>query len=163
MLASQKEVVWWQSPGRRTPAGTGSTGGGVSVIFKRPSWQDIQVTSLNPGSIDGRVVPDITALAGPPFYDLVFQGAPEANGGTSASTPLWAALLTRISAAGKPSQGPTFMAPLLYQAGAEGRSRGEEVCVDIIKGNNISNPQPGVGYAATQGYDAVSGWGAPNG
>ena len=30
------------------------------------------------------------------------------------------------------------------------------------QGNNAS-PQPGVGYHAGIGYDAVSGWGVPNG
>jgi kumamolisin len=160
MLEGEEEIVWWQSPGRRTGQGGGSTGGGVSVIFKRPAWQDVTVASLNPGGIDGRVIPDITALSGPPYYDLVFQGEPSPNGGTSASAPLWAALLARISAEGKP---PAFIAPLLYQNGPGGKSLGANTCADITKGDNASNPQPGIGYKAGPGFDAVSGWGAPSG
>jgi kumamolisin len=34
---------------------------------------------------------------------------------------------------------------------------------DIILGNNITQPNPGIGYKAGPGYDAVSGWGTPNG
>ncbi len=160
MIDGGDEVVWWQSPGRRTGQGGGSTGGGVSTIFKRPSWQDVNVSSLNPGGIDGRVLPDITALAGPPYYDLIFEGQVAPNGGTSASAPLWAALLARIAAAGKKA---AFLAPLLYQKGASGKPRGADACVDIVKGENASHPQPGIGYKAEPGFDAVSGWGAPNG
>ena len=99
MLSGDTDVVWWESPGYRTGSGGGSTGGGVSVVFPRPSWQDVQITSINPGSIDGRVVPDIAALAGPPFYDLIFMGQDQPNGGTSASTPMWAALIALMAAA----------------------------------------------------------------
>ena len=59
------EVTWWEAPGQRAGGG-GATGGGVSTLFPRPSWQKVKVKSLNPGSIDGRVVPDIAALSGPP-------------------------------------------------------------------------------------------------
>src|SRR5262249_6413012 len=82
------EVVWWESPGRRTRNGGGSTGGGVSSIFDRPDWQTVNVSSLNSEGIDGRVMPDVAALAGPPLCDLVFAGSPQHNGGTSASAPL---------------------------------------------------------------------------
>jgi kumamolisin len=170
MLDGAQEVVWWQAPGQRflpgggEPSGGGATGGGVSVIFARPSWQDdVDVKSKNAGAIEGRVMPDVVALAGLPYYQLVFQGKSAPNGGTSAATPLWAALLTRIAATGKPTQQPTFLAPLLYENGPAGRPRGEEGCVDITTGNNASNPKPGVGYEATKGYDAVSGWGVPDG
>ena len=98
MLYGDTDVVWWQSPGERTGSAGGSTGGGVSVVFPRPSWQDVQITSINPGSIDGRVVPDVAALAGPPFYDLIFMGQDQPNGGTSAATPLWAALIALMAA-----------------------------------------------------------------
>jgi kumamolisin len=163
MIEGEEEVVWWEEPGTRKGHG-GATGGGVSVIFPRPSWQTVQVKSLNPGSIDGRVVPDIAALAGPPFYDLVILGQRGGNGGTSAATPLWASLITRIAAAGKPTQKPVFMAPLLYaNAPQQTQPVGELGCTDILKDDNRSEPEPGWGYKATAGFDAVSGWGVPNG
>ncbi len=158
------EVVWRVPPGRRTPQGGGATGGGVSVIFPRPAWQTVKVESLNNDKgFDGRIIPDIAALAGPPGYDVVLAGKREPNGGTSAATPLWASLIARMLANGKPTNGPAFLAPLLYENGTTGKPRGEEGCTDITKGNNTSEPQPNRGYEAGPGYDAVSGWGVPNG
>ena len=159
MLKGATDVVWWQSPGERTSTGGGSTGGGVSVEFTRPSWQDVHVASLNPDSIDGRVVPDIAALAGPPLYDFIFTGKDSANGGTSAATPLWAALLARLASDGWK---PGFFTPLLYMPGSSGHPLGASACVDVISGDNTS-PSPGKGYQASPGFDAVSGWGVPNG
>lgn len=161
--ANNKEETWWESPGRRTNNGGGSTGGGVSVFFPRPQWQNVKVKSLNQKSIDGRVMPDISALSGPPFYDLIFLGRDAPNGGTSASAPLWAALIARINANLPPTKQLPFLAPLLYQKGPDGKPRGQSGCRDIAIGNNASHPQPGVGYKAKKGFDAVTGWGVPNG
>jgi kumamolisin len=157
------EVVWWEPPGRRTNSGGGATGGGVSMVFPRPPWQDVQVTSLNRGSIDGRVVPDVAALAGPPLYQLVFVGKAQPNGGTSASAPLWAALVARINASLPQAKKQRFLTPLLYQKGSNGHPVAKSVFRDITSGNNVSKPEPGVGYSAGPGYDAASGWGVPDG
>ncbi|HUB04785.1 MAG TPA: S53 family peptidase [Solirubrobacteraceae bacterium] len=187
MLDGEQEVVWWNAPGDRSQPRGGSTGGGVSVRFARPQWQDVHVPSVNAGAIDGRVVPDVAALAGLPGYALVFNGQPTMNGGTSAAAPLWSALVARIAGAadpahpagpagpagpadpahparpaGAPPRKPAFLAPLLYEQGHDGRARGAAACVDVTQGNNVS-PQPGVGYHAGPGYDAVSGWGVPDG
>lgn len=159
MFEGENEVVWWEAPGQRTPNGGGSTGGGVSVEFARPSWQNVKIASLNPGSIDGRVVPDIAALAGSPLYDLIFIGQDSPNGGTSAAAPVWAALLARLASAGWK---PAFLTPLLYGSGPSGGPLGASACVDVIAGNNTA-PDPGKGYKAGPGFDAVSGWGVPNG
>jgi kumamolisin len=51
---------------------------------------------------------------------------------------------------------------LLYQSATNRRARGATTFTDITKGNNTS-PQPGFGYDAQVGFDAVSGWGVPNG
>src|SRR5260370_40218615 len=69
------EQVWREGHGKRTSTGGGASGGGVSTKFRRPNWQKVEIKSLNKGSIDGRVVPDVAALAGPPWYDLVWRGA----------------------------------------------------------------------------------------
>jgi kumamolisin len=161
MIVDSEEVVWWESPGQRTPKGGGSTGGGVSVNFPRPAWQQaIDIASINPGSISGRVVPDVAALAGPPLYDLIFLGKDSPNGGTSAATPTWAALVARMAGAGQWQ--PSFLSPLLYEGSPGGGTVGSTGCVDITSGNNKS-PRPGGGYDAGAGFDAVSGWGVPNG
>jgi kumamolisin len=161
MLATQSdgtvgEVVWWEAPGER-PAG-GSTGGGVSTLNARPPWQTVKVESLNPKSFDGRVVPDVSALAGPPLYDLLLDGKSVPDGGTSASTPLWAALITRIAGSLPPAKQQRFLAPLLYQNVVS-----QPGFRDIVVGQNASHPSPGKGYTASEGYDAVSGWGVPDG
>jgi kumamolisin len=102
-------------------------------------------------------VPDVAALAGKPLYDLIFMGRDSPNGGTSAATPTWAALIARL-ASGRWQA--SFLPPLLYQPAGE--PLGAVGCVDITSGNN-SSPSPGRGYAASPGFDAVSGWGVPNG
>jgi kumamolisin len=121
------------------------------------------IPSLNAGSIDGRINPDVAALAGAPLYDLTLVGQDSPNGGTSASAPLWAALIARINAALPANKRQRFLTPLLYQAGADGQPRGKSGCRDITIGQNTSHPEPGVGYQAKAGFDAVTGWGVPNG
>ncbi|BCG01649.1 kumamolisin (plasmid) [Paraburkholderia sp. PGU19] len=163
MLTSQAggsvdEVVWWVAPGDRSRRGAGATGGGVSTLNQRPAWQTVQVQSKNPHSIDGRVVPDVAALAGAPLYDLLLDGNSFPDGGTSASTPLWAALIARINAALPADKKQRFLTPLLYKANV-----GKDGFTDIESGQNASHPSPGIGYSAIKGFDAVSGWGVPNG
>jgi kumamolisin len=162
MLNNGVDVVWWESPGERTSSGGGATGGGVSVEFPRPSWQDVSITSLNAGSIDGRVIPDIAALAGPPLYDLIFMGQDSPNGGTSAATPTWASLVALLAGAADHPWKPQFLSPLLYANGPGGKPVGELGCTDVTSGNNTSSTL-GKGYSAGPGFDAVSGWGVPDG
>jgi kumamolisin len=149
------EKVWWQKPGWR---GGGATGGGVSTRNPRAPWQSVQIRSRNPGARDGRVVPDVSALAGPPYYRLVFNGALGKNGGTSAATPLWASLIARIDAALPTSKRQRFLPPFLHKP-----SVGAAGFHDIKRGKNASHPDPGFGYHARKGFDAVSGWGVPHG
>lgn len=157
------EVVWWAAPGDQSQGGAGgSTGGGVSTIFSRPAWQTVDIESLNAGGKNGRVVPDVAALAGQPYYELILQGQDNQSGGTSAAAPLWAALLARISAGLPDPSQRRFLTPLLYRAAPDGQPAGATVCTDVTSGDNRS---PGVpkGYVAGVGYDAVSGWGTPLG
>jgi kumamolisin len=162
MITGATDVVWWESPGERTQNGGGATGGGVSSVFPRPSWQDVSIASINPGSIEGRVVPDIAALAGPPLYDLIFMGQDQPNGGTSAATPTWASLIALLAGAPSSPWKPSFLAPLLYHSGDGGRTIGQMGCIDVTSGDNTSSTL-GKGYSAGVGFDAVSGWGTPDG
>jgi kumamolisin len=166
MITGGQEVGWWVSPGRRNGKGSGASGGGVSVKFTRPAWQNVEIKSVNPAPIDGRVVPDVSALAGNPGYDLILDGQSSPNGGTSASAPVWASLLARMNAALPAAKQQRFVSPLLYAAAAAGRGGGTvgaASCTDIITGKNVSLPSPGIGYTAGPGYDAVTGWGVPKG
>ncbi|ANP54202.1 kumamolisin [Streptomyces griseochromogenes] len=159
-----QEVAWWQAPGRRTRKGGGSSGGGVSTRFVRPDYQQhINVDSLNPGSVKGRVVPDVAALAGPPFYDLILLGRPSPNGGTSASAPLWAALIARVDALLPAEKRQRFLTPRLYERGTNGTMLGQTVCRDIAVGHDNGSHPPAVGYPVKPGYDAVTGHGVPDG
>lgn len=167
------ERVWKDGDGLRADGG-GSTGGGVSVLFQRPSFQEgITIQSVNPGAIVGRVVPDVAAHAESDGqrtgYFFVIDGPAgpvgTLNGGTSAAAPLWAALIVRINAALQKALGPDkragYLTPVLYQAGANGQPIGSTVCKDITVGDNISAAIGG--YSATPGFDACSGWGSPIG
>ena len=156
---SVTETAWKDGDGLRKDNG-GSTGGGVSTYFARPSWQNVNIDSVNPGSIEGRVVPDVAANASAiTGYWTVVDGQGGASGGTSAAAPLWASLIARLNASlGKPVG---YLSPLLYQAGSSGQPLGQSVCRDITSGNNDTASIGG--YSAGPGYDAVSGWGVPIG
>jgi len=156
-----QEVTWWDDPGYRE----GATGGGVSTVFPRPLWQNVQVASINPTMFDGRVVPDVSALAGEPYYVLFFLGLPWPNGKTSASAPVWAALIARINARLPLRKRQRFLTPLLYRELPSGMTVGEASFRDITKGCNACY-YPGAGYQgyeAGPGFDAATGWGVPNG
>jgi kumamolisin len=158
------DIGWKEGDGLRNDGG-GSTGGGVSAVFPRPTWQSsIKIQSVNPGAIVGRCVPDLAANADwdASPYLLVVDGQAQANGGTSAATPLCAGLITRINvqrvAGGKTRIG--YLAPVLYQALGAG-TIGSAGCTDIVTGDNTTDKNGG--YSAGPGYDCDSGWGTPNG
>jgi kumamolisin len=167
---------WWDTPGARTQNhGGGSSGGGRSTVFPAPSWQNVDVVSVRTGKAAGRCIPDICALSGLPLYNLIFDGKVFPNGGTSASAPLWASLLSRIAGNLPSGKRVGFLTPLLYQSGPNGQPLGASVATDITVGRNddlafeddtTSPPQkfkPVTGYRADVGYDAVTGWGVPKG
>ncbi len=165
--AAGPDVAWKQGDGLTADQG-GSTGGGVSAVFSRPSWQGgLHIASVNPGAIVGRCTPDIAAnadwAASP--YLLVVDGQAQPSGGTSAACPLIAALITLINAqrvrGGKPRIG--YLTPLLYQDpdGGGGAPLGARVCTDVTSGGNATAAAGG--YSAGPGYDAVCGWGTPDG
>ena len=159
------DVVWMEGDGLRADQG-GSTGGGVSDVFQRPDWQSaIAITSVNPGAINGRCIPDVSANAdwNASPYLLVVDGHVEPNGGTSAASPLWAALIALINSQLAGGKRVGYLTPMLYQtAGAGGApTLGAAGCTDVTSGNN--NTASAGGYRAGTGYDAVSGWGTPQG
>jgi kumamolisin len=143
----------------------GSTGGGVSTVFPRPAWQSgITIQPINAGAIVGRCIPDLAANAdwNASPYLLYVDGKPQPNGGTSAATPLVAGLLTLINAARAPAPRVGYLTPVLYQTvpSASG-TVGTAGCTDVQSGDN--NTATVGGFSAGPGYDAVSGWGTPNG
>jgi kumamolisin len=162
-----EEVVWFDGDGLRRDGG-GSTGGGVSEFNTRPEWQTIDIPSVNPHSKKRRIVPDVAANAAGSTGYLIFApdqnnpatSIPQISGGTSASTPLWAALIARLQQAGKQVG---FLPPKLYQANPKtgGKPLGAVAFRDITEGKNASGTARG--YPASPGFDATTGWGSPIG
>ena len=176
-LKGAQEITWWDTPGTRFEPGSedqtggGSTGGGVSDRFPRPAWQTVKVASLNP-TANGRIVPDVAALAGNPGSACLMRfldqhgnlaRAWQPGEGTSASTPIWAALIARINAKLPAAKQQRFIAPLLYQTLPTGGPLGGTACTAIQSGQNASRPDPGIGYQANGEFSAVTGWGVPDG
>ena len=145
-----------------------SGGGGFSNIFSRPSYQDAAVNAYlvranlpdqQHWNASGRAYPDVSALAGSSLdgqgYCVSVDGK-SFNGftGTSASTPVWAAVIARLNglrlAAGKPPLG--FLNPALYNI--------SDSFNDIVAGRNDANT--GIGFNATTGFDAATGLGTIN-
>lgn len=165
----QPDIAWKEGDGLRSDSG-GSTGGGVSTVpfsdaEETPDWQKkVMIKSVNPGAIDGRCIPDLAAnadwTASP--YLLVVDGKSEPNGGTSAAAPLVAGLLTLINAKRPANKRVGYVTPLLYQTiGAGNKTVGAAGCTDVTDGNNITAHIGG--YSTGPGYDAVAGWGTPDG
>ncbi len=168
-----EEVAWREDSkkdpddphGQRLPGS--ASGGGVCRKFNRPVWQETGHIDPNHYSRGKkRVVPDVSALAGWPYYQLVFLQQSWPQGKTSASAPVWAALIARIKAKLPPDKKLPFLTPMLYKKMKNGKQVGNAAFVDIKKGNNaVSGPgkyycEP---YKACWGFDAVTGWGVPHG
>ncbi|MFC7395294.1 S53 family peptidase [Scopulibacillus cellulosilyticus] len=149
--AISQEVVW-------NEGNNGATGGGVSDVFELPKWQDNAhvPTSINPGGKKGRGVPDVAGDADPATgYKILADGKQFVVGGTSAVAPLWAGLIANINQKlGKPVG---FINPALYQLSSE-----DGAFHDITSGNNDSTDEHG-SYKASQGWDACTGLGSPDG
>ncbi|KAI9664857.1 MAG: hypothetical protein M1821_006305 [Bathelium mastoideum] len=144
-----------------------STGGGFSNIYSPPPWQQSAIDTppypyysgneslgANGGLYNrsGRGYPDVSANGD--NIAVYVGGKAGLEGGTSASTPIFASVVTRINeqrlAAGKGPVG--FISPALYAH--------PEVLNDIVNGSN-----PGCntnGFQAVQGWDPLTGLGTPN-
>jgi kumamolisin len=146
--AISSETVW-----NDLLQGNGAGGGGISVVFAKPAWQDgVNVpASVTPPHPIGRGVPDVAAVADPDTALVVMHVDGQhldAIGGTSAAAPLWAGLIARINQAlGTPCG---FLNTLLYTKFSTGVLR------DIVTGNNGA-------YSAGPGWDACTGLGSPDG
>jgi kumamolisin len=138
------------------------TGGGVSTVFDRPVGQlQIPIQTVNPGDKNGRIVPDVAALAGSPQYQIYVQGGWNLSGGTSAAAPIWASLIHRIIQNLTPGMYLPFVTPLLYQKGNSGMPIGQQCCNAMLGGSNQSGNASG--YASDTPFSACTGWGSPKG
>jgi uncharacterized protein (TIGR03437 family) len=148
-------------------------GGGASVIYQKPLWQ--RGTGVpNDGARD---LPDVSFAASPQHdgYYIVYKGLYYIFGGTSASTPLFAGMVTLLNqsveaansapaSAASAAAGLGNINPNLYRL-AQSASN---VFHDTTVGDNIVPCAQGspdcvngtLGYAAGTGYDPASGLGS---
>jgi subtilase family serine protease len=122
-------------------------GGGYSHVFAEPSYQyGVQRSGV-------RTVPDVSYDADPGSGVSIYDsqaGGWQVIGGTSAAAPQWAGLIAEVNqgralAGLRPLDGATQTLPGIYAFSSAFR--------DIASGSN--------GYAATRGYDLVTGLGTP--
>ena len=153
-------------------------GAGFSRRFEMPPYQSDAAASYLEGHPEAlppsgsyeagnRAYPDVVALAwGVP---MVLNGSKITTGGTSASAPAFAGVVSLLNGrrlrAGLPTLG--FLHPRLYSAAAAAASSGATTAAmfkDIMVGNSSvggAGYQCGNGFEATTGWDAITGWGSP--
>jgi subtilase family serine protease len=163
-----------------------STGGGVSTLYERPSYQDNLPESFNTllgaevRADNGRLTPDVSFNAAINGGILNFDGfvslfgGPNGFyvvGGTSASSPAWAGIIALVN---QKNGGPVgFINPAIYEL-AQSKLYAHAFH-DITGGNNSDTAGlpcnvlacgivgPAVdGFNAGKGYDLTTGWGTPN-
>lgn len=147
-----------------------TSGGGFSGLFPMPDYQKEVVTAymnnqahIPPSSYfnkSGRAYPDVSVMGS--NYLIYLNGKPIPVSGTSASTPVFAAMISLLNDlrlnAGQPPLG--FLNPWLYQLYAEQPNSFN----DIVIGNNSCASQSlccEYGFLASPGWDAVTGLGTP--
>ncbi|MBV9794925.1 MAG: S53 family peptidase [Actinobacteria bacterium] len=138
-------------------AGTEASGGGYSSLFRRPSYQE-SIPRI--GRMRG--VPDVAADAdSSTAMALTFTGgALSPAQGTSAATPLWAAVTALADQ--QAGQHLGLINPAVY---AIARSPAyHRAFRDVAAGGNSVIWPTGVyvGYTAGPGWDPVTGWGSPD-
>ncbi len=145
------EVVWGEHPPQTTCKNSWGGGGGVSTIFKIPSYQ-VGAGVRNRYSTGGRQLPDISGIA----YDLpiYFNGQWIPVNGTSAATPIWSSAMVLLNEALIQNEQAYLSGSDVFYALANGDIRLQPY-FDVIKGNNQY-------YSATPAWDDASGWGSPN-
>ncbi len=145
------ESVW--SPG----------GGGVSINYPVPLWQQGVDMTGNGGSTARRNLPDVACLADEVIWLVANNGDQGLVGGTSASAPLWAGFAALVNQQAEANAQPSigFINPAIYAIGKS--SRYTAAFHDITSGN-ITNTCCGTNkFFAVPGYDLCTGWGTPNG
>ena len=160
------ESVWNNS--------TGASGGGISMYFSPPSWQTGTGQSK-------RTVPDVAASADPFLGAIIYQNGAELTvGGTSWSSPTWAAICALMNQArenvglqsfggGTAQSANPSLGSYLYGALNAGQTTYSANFNDTQSGNNATsnsgtttiNGVPVPNYTAAQGYDLCTGIGSP--
>lgn len=146
------------------------SGGGFSKQFDQTNaaWQaaatakylkTVDPSTLPPADsfpAGGRGTPDVSALG--EGFQVYVGGHPTSVGGTSASSPTFAGLVSLMNearlTAGKPAMG--FLNPFLY--------KNEDAFFDVVKGSNKvgrGGEKLPYGYNCSAGWDPATGLGTP--
>lgn len=134
------------------------SGGGFSSFYKTPDYQQALPSSVQQQLQGRRGVPDVAGDADP-YTGLAFyrKGNWNMTGGTSASAPLWAAIMAIANQAAGHSLG--FINPTLYKLAQSDQY--DQLFNDITVGNNTNHAFNVQGYPAVKGWDPVTGLGTP--
>ena len=139
--------------------GWSGSNGGFSRFFAEPSYQTGLPASDQSLLNHRRGVPDIASSADPGFGLAIYTaGSWNVVGGTSAASPLWAGIAAIADDMAGHALG--FLNTKLYKV--EASSVGAKAFNDITSGDNTNTDNNVQGYAATTGWDAVTGLGTPN-
>lgn len=145
-----KERAWG------SPLDESGTGGGPSQFYPIPDYQKNVTQAAGHGQ---RQVPDVAADGDPATgFHIVFNGHDGQVGGTSASTPLWAATIALINQDLKKKglRQVGFANPALYWMGANQSGFAARPFHDVTTGNNLM-------FDAGTGWDFATGWGSMDG
>jgi kumamolisin len=138
-------------------ADTEASGGGYSSLFGRPSYQNgLPHTSRMRGVPDVAADADASTAMAMTFTGGILYPAQ----GTSAATPLWAAVIALADQAADHHLG--FVNPAIYAiAHSPAYHRAFH---DVTTGDNsvFWPTRAFTGYTAGPGWDPVTGWGSPN-
>jgi kumamolisin len=148
-----QQGIYYQEYAWGSPLDESGGGGGASHFYALPSYQSHVSQAEGRGF---RQVPDVSAVADPMTgFHIIFQGKDGQAGGTSASTPLWAAVVALINQdlTRKGLKEVGFANPALYWMGENSSKLPAKPFHDVIAGNNI-------GYNAGPGWDFATGWGS---
>jgi subtilase family serine protease len=147
----------------------GASGGGYSVLFKKPFYQVFAVKGAKRGIPDVAYSGDVNngVLVAWSQGDPTQVGSIYIFGGTSAGSPQWAALLALADE--KAGYDLGFISQGLYLVGFD-RTAYPRAFHDITVGNNSvevtdsnGNPLDIAGFNAGPGWDATTGLGSPKG
>lgn len=151
-LSTDANGEWLAERAWFDPALSHGSGGGVSALFDRPSWQQVDPPTA---ATQGRLTPDVAAVADQfTGLKIVFGQQFALGGGTSLAAPIWAGL-TALLDDFLLSNGARLIGdfnPKLYRIAARSNNPPFR---DIVEGGNAIWP-------AQPGYDLVTGLGTPN-
>lgn len=151
-----------------------ASGGGFSNYFAAPDYQSNVTSSyisqhvpssyksVSGFNASGRGIPDVSAFS--TNFPTVADGLSVPIGGTSASTPLWAAIITLLNdyeaSKGRPALG--FVNPWLYslKSGLKDITTGGNSQGGCDAAQNCTLNET-LGYDVTVGWDPVTGLGSP--